>query len=217
MLERDACAGPHEGLTKPFDHAGDGREAERERDLAAKAARGDENESPNSLRAVEQHRLSDSAAEGVADDVDSIEMERFEPSGRDARVPAEFVARVGVPGEAVARQVRYENPPVAHERCAEPLPRAMTVRQPVKQHDGRIRARIAQLDPVQRAALDIGEAVRLFEVHIDIVSVPVQHSGRRNARGHPLAASLLARDDRARCSGIDRGVSVARTVHRVEG
>jgi hypothetical protein len=33
--------------------------------------------------------------------------------------------------------------------------------------------------------------VRLFEVHIDIVSVPVQHSGRRNARGHPLPPRYL--------------------------
>jgi hypothetical protein len=114
-LEREPGAGPRKGLTKPLDYAGDRRKAERLRDLATKAARRDENEPPNSLGAFEQHRLRDSAAEGVTGHVNGIETERFEPPGQDARVPAELVARVGMLGEAVPWKVRYEDTPVAHE------------------------------------------------------------------------------------------------------
>ena len=118
-------------------------------DLAAQAARRDEGQAPHAVGVGQQQELGHAAAEGVADEVDVLELEVVTPLADGAGMPAQVVARVRPLAEAVTRQVQGVDAALAGEHREQVTPGAVRVGEAVQEHQRRA---LAGFDPVQHDA-----------------------------------------------------------------
>jgi len=147
-LEREPRARSHEPLAEALYDERNRQQSQGHEDLATEAAGRHEDESADALRACEEHRLRNSAAERVANYIRAVHTRHVEPTRHDARVPVQLVGRVRVVRQPVPWEVGYEHAPIACQLMSHLPPRAVTVLQSVQEHERRPAGRNAQLGPV---------------------------------------------------------------------
>ena len=161
--KRQACSVSHEGLPEALDGEGERSEPQRQADVAAETSGGEEYEAPHSLRAFEQQHLSDTSAEGMTDDIRSLDPDGSEPLGDQARVPGKLVTGVGALGSPVSWKIRHEYAAIGREGGGDVFPREVRIVETMKQDEWYRTPRPIDFGPVQPRACDGNVRVSHFD------------------------------------------------------
>jgi len=153
-LQRDERARRHEGLAHVLDDEWHRRETKCEGDLATEAAGRNETELAHAMLRIEEHPLRDAAAVRMTDDVRLFDLELFQPSAEDARMPVEAVRRVGSTRETMAAEIRDENATRARERGHDLRPSLMRIAEAMEKDERRSGP---LFDPMEIDAVDTGD------------------------------------------------------------